>query len=399
MARQVKHLRILLASPSDVAPERESVDRVVAELNRTLPAAVGVHLDLVAWETSSTPSLGSDPQAILNSQLGDDADIFIGLLWARMGTPTPRAASGTAEEFSRVYSRWKADPDSVAVMFYFKEAGVPVDVDTDQLRAVQEFRRSLQDAAITARFENAAELEMHLRVHLTRQVFSRAAQPQRASGGGVDESGPGHAPPARMSIETQSGEEEEEGLLDLVEKSSIGFAVMTDSVRRIGEETQEVGVFINAQAQELLALNMRHPEDARKGKLIVNRTGERMLAFSQRVDRELPALGKSALDAIGSVGKAAQLVPDFGPAAVQGIEGNLVALRGMRESVRMSRQQLGGWQRQLEQMPRVTTQFNRAKRETLTVMGRLDREFGRVEELATATESMITEVLERLQDV
>ena len=44
--------------------------------------------------------MGSDPQQIINSQVSDEYDIFIGILWTRFGTPTERAGSGTEEEFS-----------------------------------------------------------------------------------------------------------------------------------------------------------------------------------------------------------------------------------------------------------------------------------------------------------
>lgn len=53
------------------------------------------------FETDIMPGFGSDPQAVINEQINDDFDIFVGLLKGKFGTPTPRAGSGTEEEFRR----------------------------------------------------------------------------------------------------------------------------------------------------------------------------------------------------------------------------------------------------------------------------------------------------------
>ena len=54
-------------------------------------------------DANAYPGFGTDPQGVVNEEIGDDYEIFIGPLWSRFGTPTPRAFSGTQEEFERVY--------------------------------------------------------------------------------------------------------------------------------------------------------------------------------------------------------------------------------------------------------------------------------------------------------
>ena len=44
-------------------------------------------------------------QSILNRQLVDEADIVVGLFHSRLGQPTSRGASGTAEEIDRSVER------------------------------------------------------------------------------------------------------------------------------------------------------------------------------------------------------------------------------------------------------------------------------------------------------
>jgi hypothetical protein len=50
------------------------------------------------WEISATPAAGDRPQAIINRQVVDQADILVGAFWTRLGTPAGRALSGTVEE-------------------------------------------------------------------------------------------------------------------------------------------------------------------------------------------------------------------------------------------------------------------------------------------------------------
>ena len=111
-------LQVLVASPNDVAEERDVVADAIDELNATWRKSGTMQLKLLRWETDTRPGLGTDAQAVINNQIADDYDIFIGIMGARFGTPTGRAESGTEEEFERASARFKEGPTKVSVMFY-----------------------------------------------------------------------------------------------------------------------------------------------------------------------------------------------------------------------------------------------------------------------------------------
>ena len=68
-------------------------------------------LDLLRWETHTRPGIGQSAQDVINPQIGDDYDIFLGMFGIRFGTPTREWQSGTEEEFRRALSRFKrSDP-------------------------------------------------------------------------------------------------------------------------------------------------------------------------------------------------------------------------------------------------------------------------------------------------
>lgn len=102
MAAEVRKLDVLIASPGDVARERDAVERALHDWNNHRADAEGVVLRPRRYEIAAVPILGrGDPQTVINGQLVDQADIVIGIFYSRLGTPTQRAASGTAEEINR----------------------------------------------------------------------------------------------------------------------------------------------------------------------------------------------------------------------------------------------------------------------------------------------------------
>jgi hypothetical protein len=118
--RTIEQIRVFLASPGDVSDEREAARVVFETLNRTLGDDKQVQFKVVGWDTDSIPAYGSDAQDLVNKQIGamEDYDLFIGIMWNRFGGPTPRAGSGTEEEFNRAVDSLEQS-GAPWIMFYF----------------------------------------------------------------------------------------------------------------------------------------------------------------------------------------------------------------------------------------------------------------------------------------
>ncbi|WP_084191296.1 DUF4062 domain-containing protein [Algiphilus aromaticivorans] len=121
MPRNTTIIQVFVSSPSDVQHERDLLESIVDEHNATWSAQLGITFELKRWENDTRPAFGTDPQNVITSQIGDSFDVFIGILWGRFGTKTPRAQSGTQEEFHNAYQRFR-ETGAPEVMFYFKEA-------------------------------------------------------------------------------------------------------------------------------------------------------------------------------------------------------------------------------------------------------------------------------------
>lgn len=137
---KIDNYKIFLASPGDTLKERQVVEELVKELNESIGSRHNFNLQLLKWENSVYPSFGEDGQDVINHQVGDDYDIFIGLMWKKFGSKTNRSESGTKEEFERAYKRFKKG-EKLNIMFYFNSEPLPQNFEIEQFKQVKEFKK------------------------------------------------------------------------------------------------------------------------------------------------------------------------------------------------------------------------------------------------------------------
>jgi hypothetical protein len=158
-------LSVLIASPGDVATARDRIELAIRLWNTDRCRQSKVVLLPVRWETDAVSQLGrGDAQAVINKDLVDTSDIIIGIFHSRLGMPTPRALSGTAEELQRGIDR------GIPVHVYFSTMPVPREVDADQLKALNQFRDSLQNQGLLGNFRSEEDLATQVRTALERDV-------------------------------------------------------------------------------------------------------------------------------------------------------------------------------------------------------------------------------------
>ncbi len=151
---------VFLASPGDVPKERDIVREVIDELNHAVAPAKDIVLQVVSWENDTFPGYGMDAQALINAQIAKMAkySLLVGIMWNRLGTPTPRAASGTVEEFERaVAARTQhGQPD---IWFYFRQAKAQLDTveQLEQRKKVVAFMEQVQANGYSVSYKSPTE--------------------------------------------------------------------------------------------------------------------------------------------------------------------------------------------------------------------------------------------------
>jgi hypothetical protein len=170
----LKPVRVVIASPGDVQPQRNRLAAVVDELNSEFENK-GCILRLYRWETDAAPGfhvLG--PQGLVDPALHiENCDVLIGIFWKRFGSPVSDAGSGTEHEFKTAYECWKASGGvRPRIMLYFcNEPFFPRSAEEmEQMGRVLAFRKAHEHEALFCEFATEIDFERAVRRHLREAV-------------------------------------------------------------------------------------------------------------------------------------------------------------------------------------------------------------------------------------
>lgn len=389
-------LQVFVASPSDVSEERGVLEEVVRELNTTWADTFGIRLDLVRWETHASPGFGNDAQDVINEQIPASYDIFIGIMWTRFGTPTQRAGSGTEEEFMQAYERRTQDPESIEIMFYFKNAPVsPSELDPDQLRAISDFRARLGElGGLYFQFNSINDFRNSTRLHLSRAVQKWT---KRLKANGVTQ--PDIPQPEIAVIEKNASIEEEEGFIDLIESADDSMSNVTEVLTRMLEATQELTKKFQERTEEANKISPPGATPSLKAAKRVAANAARDLEdFVKRMDVEIPLYSESFFTAMDSFGRAAALSSDFGADNSDDLQDALKTVTGLRAASEQSYTQIQNFRGVIEDLPRMTTVFNRARRNTTATLDKLLHELNGTNHQARDVETLLSELIEQIRN-
>jgi hypothetical protein len=157
--------RVLIASPSDLAEERQAATDAINDWNAQHAAAEAVVLLPTKWESHALPTTGIRPQQAINRQLVNASDMLIGMFWTKLGISTGVAESGTVEEIDQFVARRKP------AMLYFSSRSVnPSKIDPKQLEQLREFKTETYKKALVGSFGSVEELQRALARDLMNQV-------------------------------------------------------------------------------------------------------------------------------------------------------------------------------------------------------------------------------------
>ena len=193
MVFQATIVKVMIASPGDVANERQTARDVINEWNVIHAEDRRSIIMPVAWETNATPAMGDRAQEIINKQLLRTSDLLVAIFWIRLGTPTGVAKSGTSEEIEEHLHAGKP------VMLYFSATPVrPDSMGEVQYQALREFKASMRQQGLVEEYESLSELREKFARQLAQTIIQRfpaasvqgttavpVPQPE-AGGGGVE---------------------------------------------------------------------------------------------------------------------------------------------------------------------------------------------------------------------
>ena len=157
-------IEVLIASPGDVDAERKIARDVILRRNQIHCQKDRLILLPRMWETDAAPEMGSDAQDIINKQLVKGSDLLVAIFWTRLGSPTPRAPSGTVEEIMEHLNAGKP------ALIYFSRKAIAFDMRLDQREALQAFKDEIRPKGLVVEFNDESHFKDRFRDDLERTV-------------------------------------------------------------------------------------------------------------------------------------------------------------------------------------------------------------------------------------
>lgn len=153
MVYQARVVHVFIASPGDVAREREALRQMIWEFNDEHTADTKVVLLPRMWERNSTPHVGAPPQAILDDQIVDSSDIVIGIFWTRIGQMLDDGRHATVHELEGF-----VDAGKPALLYFSNTPVAPESFDPEQFAAVKAFKRDIATRSLYGEYSGLPEL-------------------------------------------------------------------------------------------------------------------------------------------------------------------------------------------------------------------------------------------------
>lgn len=164
MPQPLNAVVVLIASPGDTGDERAAVRDVLIDWNMDSGRRQQVVAMPWLYERHAVPEMGDRPQAIINAQAVDQADVVVAIFDSRLGTHTGVDVSGTAEEINRAIDLGKP------VHIYFSNEDLPRTTDPDQLSAMRDFQSELQTRGLLGEYTDPRDLAGQVRNALQHDI-------------------------------------------------------------------------------------------------------------------------------------------------------------------------------------------------------------------------------------
>ena len=368
MSRQTTTLTVFVGSASDVKEERDRLEKAIASIN-VMMKATGIQYELIRWERDVSPGIGEEAQDVINAQT-PDYDIFIGILWHRIGSPTIHHESGLVEEYELAKERFVDNPDEVEIMFYVKSS-TPIllsDIDPGQLQQVTAFvSRISDDGVFYSKFgtpeEFAEKVSADLIKHINRLAYIDDDEERTSFTEKRLDSDP--------SEETELSEEtDDEGLIELQEKIEDHVSALDDIIIEIVRAMEDVANSARESTKSIERINARVKlgklEEAQQrrmvreeAKRIAKDMSVDMNQFASRMRSQLSSFDTHLNSGLALYGKAIPIYLEFDfdrKVLKDDLRSTLEAQRGLLQSMQGFRESIDG-------IPKLSTALGRSKRD------------------------------------
>ena len=302
------------------------------------------------WENSTFPSFGAYPQDVINNQIGDDYDIFLGIFWTRCGTPTMNSQSGTLEEFERAYARQKNS--LVKICLYFKtDLADLYKIDLDQFQKVKDFKESVSKLGGYHWNFISEDFEQLIRSHLFK-ISQEWEKNQVNISHQLD-----------LATSIINDHEDDQGIFELFEDFTDHFKQVTESLNTYNDLADQNNSMMNYYTKKL----DQNPDDFQIRKKIINDTSDHLNNFAEKVKLQYELIEKNFELGLNKFDKFLNIYPDIH--SLENKQHLTIMLKAFDNTLTAIPIMLKGsisFLESIKQIPRMTTSLNRSKKSLIS---------------------------------
>lgn len=400
MPQQLTRLTIFISGTAETDAEKGALAPIIDYVSSALEKTHKITLRTMMWP-DFRPGVDSDPQAVINEQVGSEFDVYIGILGTRFGSPTPRAGSGTEEEFNLALARFRQDPTSVRVLFYFKRTASDLfSADMEQLQLVRTFRQSLTAKGVLFRdFEDTASFAESVRTHLHHLIIDEwdtkswktreSNSPQQdleshATSDVLMETS--HRALLGPELERLIGREETNdddeafGLLETTQELGRASSDLVVVLERITNHNETLSKSIHNRTVETNALTelaqapsdkaMGHPELVSLARNIADQAAADVEGFAATMAADVQIFAEVSERLLHYVGRAQVIKKEFAVSAEQ-LDEDDRELQQLINSIAASQVAIMDLQATIARLPALTGKVRKARRRAAVVLGEM----------------------------
>lgn len=366
MARHIQQIGVFISSPSDVALERDIAEEAIQEINRIRGNSEGFSLLPVRWERDVGSQFGSHPQSIINQQIGDEYDIFVGIMCSTFGSTAENFGSGTEEEFERALQRVEVSEKPTEILFYFKDPRKSESpIDAHQFLKVDGFKQKIASKGVYCEFETPEGLKTSLLADLSKATDRFLSSSKVTSL--AESSGGNEKPETGCKLIETDDFDEDIGILELSDIVFDSLENFNDTLSSIGSATTRFGLRIEEKTLELgkLPKSGNARQDQKKSKPYIEKIAAEMQRLSHKIDLETPIARKDFSMALKAMQRAVLVMGQDGLSKGSDNDDLARQLRDLKVQIEGVVPKLSEFKTSIANMPRLTSKLNQAKRRAL----------------------------------
>lgn len=395
MTNTITRISVFVSSPSDLTAERDTIEEVCKEINKYRGRNDGFMLDVVRYETDTHSGKSQDGQMAINEQLLDKMNIYIGIMGAKFGSKTPRAGSGTAEEFDAALDLYNREACQ-EISFYFKDPRSCEGLSGVELMKVEEFKERVRSEGIlTKDFSEVEKFKSTINSELNK-IVPKVLEKMSATK-------PTKSPKTESDIPKSSAlknlysleDDEHDGLEELLSCVEVEFQNVVNETTLMAGHVEFLGNEMTKATSRISAATVAHTADNKMLRDIqfreANSVAKAMERYVQGISQCLPGMNRAMDEALSATRKTATLVLSDFEVEPNELSEFATSMTELRETLSLSLIQTGDFIAPIQSLPRMTGDFNRARKRTVAVTKDIsdlfERSISQLDDLLELTEN------------